>query len=66
MKTKQKQKRVDFRLTEIMFRRLMAIVRVTGKSRTAVIEDLIAAEYDKSRKYRDRYYGDLEKKPEEL
>lgn len=55
-----KNKHVKIRCTEVLFRKLMAICAVTGKTRTAVLEDLISAEYEKDRRYSTQYYADLE------
>ena len=63
---RNKGNRVEVRVSELIFRKLAAIVAVSGKTKTAVIEDLIGAEYEKSKKYRDRYYADLEKTPSDL
>lgn len=58
----KKGKEIKIRCTEVMRRKLLSICKVTGKTITAVIEDLITAEYDKNKKYHAQYYADLEKK----
>ena len=63
---RKKRNRIEIRVSELIFRKLAAIVSVSGKTRTALIEDLIEAEYEKNKKYRDKYYADLEKKMEDL
>lgn len=59
---KNKTRWIGFRATEILFRKLVAISRVTGKSKSAIISDLICAEYDKNKKYERWYDADLDKK----
>lgn len=56
-----KKHRIETRISEVLLRKLLAICAVSGKTRTAVIEDLILAEYEKNKKYKDRYYADLER-----
>lgn len=56
-----KTREVKIRCTETLFRKLLAICKVTGKTRTAVIEDLIASEFKKNMKYSNQYYADLNK-----
>lgn len=63
---RKKRNRIEIRVSELIFRKLAAIVAVSGKTRTALIEDLIETEYEKNKKYRDKYYADLEKKMEDL
>lgn len=56
------KKWITIRASEVLFRKLTAICKTTGKTKTAVISDLISAEYDKNKKYEKWYYADLEKK----
>ena len=58
----KKSKEIKIRCTEVLFRKLLAICAVSGKTKTAVIEDLIFAEFEKNKKYSAQYYADLEKK----
>lgn len=58
----KKSKEIKIRCTESIFRKLLAISKVTGKSRTAVITDLINLEYERDRRYSIQYYADLDKK----
>lgn len=58
----KKKRRIYIRASEILFRKLVAISKATGKTKTAVIADLIFAEYDReSKKYSRYYYEDLDK-----
>ncbi len=58
----KKDHEVKIRVTEIMLRKLTAICSVTGKTKTAVIEDLILKEFKKNKQYEDRYYLNSEVK----
>lgn len=58
----KKKRRIYIRASEILFRKLVAICKATGKTKTSVIADLISAEYDRaSKKYEKWYYADLDK-----
>lgn len=57
MKTKTRE--IKIRCTEVLFRKLLAICAVTGKTKTAVLEDLIYAEYDSDSRYSKQYLADL-------
>lgn len=57
----KKKRWISIRASEILFRKLAAICKATGKTKTAVIADLIFAEYDKNKKYEKWYYADLDK-----
>lgn len=57
----KKNFRICMRFSETVLRKLLAISGVSGKSRTAVIEDLILGEFGRNKKYLDRYYEDLNK-----
>lgn len=59
--SKNKKRWISIRASEIMFRKLVAICKVNGKTKTAVILDLIASEYEKNKKYEWQYYADLDK-----
>lgn len=56
---RNKNREVRIRCTEVLLRKLLAICAVTGKTRTAVIEDLIFAEYERDSRYSKRYIADL-------
>lgn len=58
----KKKRWISIRASEILFRKLVAICKATGKTKTAVIVDLIFAEYDKNKSYEKWYYADLDKK----
>lgn len=62
MGSKNKTKRIELRCREVLFRKLLAICAATGKTKTAVLEDLICAEYDKKKSYEQFYYANLDKK----
>lgn len=47
----KKTKRIDVRLSEMVFKKLLAICGVTGCSTTRTIENLIENEYRKDSKY---------------
>lgn len=53
----KKTKRVQIRLSEMIFKKLMAICGATGRSATRAIEDLIENEYRKDSKYWDYKTG---------
>lgn len=57
-----KTKNVAIRLGEVCFRKLLAICKVTGKSKTGLIRDLINAEYEKNKKYEAWYNADFGEK----
>lgn len=58
----KKNRWISIRVSEILFRKLVAICKATGKTKTAIIEDLIIEEYDrKKQKYEKWYYSDLNK-----
>lgn len=61
-KKRNKNRTIHMRTTELINRKLMAICSVTGKTKTAVLEDLISTEYGRNKKYDAQYYADLEKK----
>ena len=61
MRTYKKSKAIKIRCSEILFRKLSAICAVTGKTKTAILEELIMTEYDRNKKYSDQYYMDLDK-----
>lgn len=60
-KDQNKTKRIGIRLSSILFRKLIAICKVTGKSKTTIIEELILSEYEKNKKYEEWYYHNLDK-----
>lgn len=53
---------ITIRVSEGLFRRLLAICKANGKTKTGVLTDLINKEYEKSPKYEKWYYADLEEK----
>lgn len=57
----KKKRWVTIRASEILFRKLIAICKTTGKSKTAVIADLIFAEFERNKKYQSWYDADLDK-----
>lgn len=59
MSSPWKTKNIKIRCTEVLCRKLLAICAVTGKTRTAIIEDLISAEYERNKKYAAQYCADL-------
>lgn len=61
MNKKLKNKIIQIRCTETLLRKLLSICVVTGRTKTAVIEELICTEYEKNKKYETQYYTDLEK-----
>lgn len=56
-----KKRWISIRASEVLFRKLVAICKITGKSKTTVISDLIETEYKKDKKYESWYYKDLNK-----
>lgn len=54
-----KKKHLDIRMAEIMLQKLLAICAVTGKTKTAMIEDLILREYDRDSRYGKQYIANL-------
>lgn len=58
----KKSREIKIRCTEILFRKLLAISRVTGKNKTSIVSDLISAEYEKDGRYSIQYLADLDKK----
>lgn len=59
---KGNKKWITIRVSEGLVRKLVAICKATGKTKTGVLIDLINTEYEKSTKYEKWYYADLEKK----
>lgn len=55
----KKNKELKIRITEPMLRKILAICTVTGKTKTAIIEDLIIQEFKKNKKYEEQYYANL-------
>lgn len=55
IKKPRKIRFIDIRCTDLLFKKLMAICAETGKTRTAVIEDLINKEYDNNKRYEKRF-----------
>lgn len=55
------KKWITIRASEVLFRKLTAICKATGKTKTTVLSDLISAEYDKNKKYEKWYYADLDR-----
>ena len=51
MESKNKPRRVEIRCREILFRKLWVICHVSGKTKTAVLEDLISKEFDSKKAY---------------
>lgn len=56
---KLKKYRLEVRLSEMTLRKLLAICQVTGKNKTAAIEELIDAEYHRKKVYMDQYHKNL-------
>lgn len=54
-----KTREVTIRLSELAFRKLVAICKVTGKSKTGLLRDLILLEYEKNKKYEAWFDADL-------
>lgn len=61
-KSLKKTREIKIRCSESLFRKLVAICKITGKTKTSIIEDLIHSEYEKDKRYEKKYYADLEKK----
>lgn len=57
----RKNRWISMRASEILFRKLVAICKSTGKTKAAVLADLITSEYNKNKKYEKWYYADLDK-----
>lgn len=62
MESKNKPRRVEIRCREVLFRKLWAICHVSGKTKTAVLEDLISKEFDSKKAYQQFYDANLLKK----
>ena len=60
--SRKKEKRLQLRLSDIVFGKLNAICKTNCKTRTAVIEDLILSEYGKNKAYEKWFYDDIGKK----
>lgn len=58
---KNKNHEIKIRCTENLFRKLLAICEVTGKTKTSIIEDLILIEYAKNKKYEEKFYEHFKK-----
>lgn len=58
---KKKDRKLQIRCDETFLRKLLAICAETGRSKTAVIEDLVTSEYAKNKKYERWYYANLDK-----
>lgn len=58
----RKNRFFKMRMSEVLFRKLVAISKATGKTKTAIIEDLLSAEYDNNKKYEKWYYADLDRR----
>lgn len=59
---KNKTRRIEIRCREMLFRKLWAICQVSGKTKTAVLEDLICKEFDRRKAYQQFYDANLLKK----
>ena len=59
MAIKNKTRRVEIRCREMLFRKLWAICHVSGKTKTAVLEDLIGKEFDSKKAYQQFYDANL-------
>lgn len=59
MATKNKTREVHFRCQELLFRKLWAICQASGKTKTAVLEDLICKEFDRRKAYQQFYDANL-------
>ena len=55
MSSKNKTRRVEIRCREALFRKLWTICQVSGKTKTAVLEDLISKEFDRKKAYQKFY-----------
>lgn len=47
------------RMNESLFRKLVAIAEVTGRTKTDVVKNLIDEEYKKNRKYQENFYKNM-------
>lgn len=47
----KKDREITIRVSDILFRKILAICKVTGKSKTGLIRDLVLQEYEKNKKY---------------
>ena len=56
MVSKNKTRRVEIRCREMLFRKLWVICHVSGKTKTAALEDLISKEFDSKKAYQLFYY----------
>lgn len=59
---KGNKKWITIRVSESLVRKLVAICKATGKTKTGVLTDLINTEYEKNTKYEKWYYANLEEK----
>ena len=59
MASKNKTRRIEIRCREMLFRKLWAICQVSGKTKTAVLEDLICKEFDRRKAYQQFYDANL-------
>ena len=59
MESKNKPRRVEIRCREVLFRKLWAICQVSGKTKTAILEDLICKEFDRKKAYQQFYDANL-------
>ena len=59
MASKNKPRRVEIRCREVLFRKLWTICQVSGKTKTAVLEDLISKEFDRRKAYQQFYDANL-------
>lgn len=55
MESKNKPRRVEIRCRETLYRKLWVICHVSGKTKTAVLEDLICKEFDRKKAYQQFY-----------
>lgn len=62
MESKNKPRRVEIRCREVLYRKLWAICKVSGKTKTAVLEDLIGKEFERKKAYQQFYDANLLKK----
>lgn len=62
MESKNKPRRVEIRCRELLYRKLWAICKVSGKTKTAVLEDLISKEFERKKAYQQFYDANLLKK----
>lgn len=54
-----KDRVVTIRVSDLLFRKILAICKVTGKSKTGLIRDLILQEYEKNKKYEAWFSADI-------